>query len=481
MLLTTFISLLAGAALALPADPVATTPAAGAPTTSVSLRSSDFGLGTSSVSLPSSGFRLPASALDEADPADSLFRAARDAMSKGDYKKAADLFRDLRKRYPKSDRVSEALYYEAFSLYRRGESGDLNRALGALDALKASYPSVASKGDANSLRTRICGELAKRGDSDCAEQITERANDDKRRASKGSGDCPSGDEDDDERVIALNALLQMDGERALPILEKVLARRDKCSERLRRKAVFLVSQKNTPATADILMKAAHDDPDSEVREQAVFWLSQVHDERVVDMLNTILADAKDQALQEKAIFALSQNRSAKAGAALRAYAEREDAPSELREKAIFWLGQNRSSANAEYLRTLYAKIKNDDLKEKIIFSLSQQRGMNDKWLLDIVMNPKESVELRKKALFWAGQGGADMTQLNGLYQSINDREMKEQLIFVYSQRREAAAVDKLLEIAKGEKDRELRKKAIFWLSQSRDPRVVQFLQELIDR
>ena len=473
MLLNTVLSLLAGAALALPAA------AAGAETpTPVSLPSPVSGL--RSASPASSGVRLPA-AVEESDPADSLFRAARDAMSKGDYKKAADIFRDLRKRYPKSDHVSEALYYEAFSLYRRGESGDLNRALGALDALKAGYPSVASKGDANSLRTRICGELAKRGDSDCAEQITERANDEGRRVTKSGGDCPSGDEDDDERVIALNALLQMDAERALPILQKVLARRDKCSEKLRRKAVFLVSQKNTPATADILMKAAHDDPDSEVREQAVFWLSQVHDERVVDMLNTILADAKDQGMQEKAIFALSQNRSARAGAALRAFAEREDASSELREKAIFWLGQNRSSSNAEYLRTLYGKIKSDELKEKIIFSLSQQRGMNDKWLLDIVMNPKESVELRKKALFWAGQGGADMAQLNGLYATINDREMKEQLIFVYSQRRESAAVDRLLEIAKNEKDRELRKKAIFWLSQSRDPRVVQLLQELIDR
>ena len=467
MLLTAFLSLLAGAALALPPDTVTASPT---PATA-----------PASVSLPASGFRLPAPGDADSDPADSIFRAARDAMSRGDYKKAADLFRDLRKRFPRSDRVSDALYYEAFSLYRRGESGDLNRALASLDALRTSYPAAASKGDANSLRTRICGELAKRGDSDCAEEITEKANDVSRKPHKAGTDCPAGDEDDDERVIALNALLQMDSDRAMPILQKVLARRDKCSERLRRKAVFLISQKQTPQTADILLRAAKDDPDSEVREQAVFWLSQVHDERVVDMLTTLLAESRDEALQDKAIFAISQHKSAKAGQALRAYAEREDATEEMREKAIFWLGQNRNAANSQYLRGLYTKLKSEALREKIIFSLSQQRGMNDKWLLDIVTNTREPVELRKKALFWAGQGGADMTQLNGLYTSLNDREMKEQLIFVYSQRRESGAVDKLLEIAKGEKDRELRKKAIFWLSQSRDPRVVQFLQELIDR
>ena len=63
---------------------------------------------------------------------------------------------------------------------------------------------------------------------------------------------------------------------------------------------------------------------------------------------------------------------------------------------------------------------------------------------------------------------------------MKDREMKDQLIFVYSQRREKEAVDRLMQIAKTEPDRELRKKAIFWLSQSKDPRVAEFLMQLIN-
>ena len=85
--------------------------------------------------------------------------------------------------------------------------------------------------------------------------------------------CPN--EDDDDRVAALNALLQMNGNDALPLLKKVLERRDTCSETLRRKAVFLVSQKRGAEAADILMATAKNDPDSETREQAVFWLGQV--------------------------------------------------------------------------------------------------------------------------------------------------------------------------------------------------------------
>jgi len=59
--------------------------------------------------------------------------------------------------------------------------------------------------------------------------------------------------------------------------------------------------------------------------------------------------------------------------------------------------------------------------------------------------------------------------------------MKEQLIFVYSQRHESAALDKLIQIAKNEQDKELRKKAIFWIGQSHDPRAAQFLLEIINQ
>jgi hypothetical protein len=60
--------------------------------------------------------------------------------------------------------------------------------------------------------------------------------------------------------------------------------------------------------------------------------------------------------------------------------------------------------------------------------------------------------------------------------------MKEQVIFVLSQRRNStAAVDKLMEIARNDRDPELRKKAIFWLGQSRDPRVQQFLIDMINK
>ncbi len=123
-----------------------------------------------------------------------------------------------------------------------------------------------------------------------------------------------------------------------------------------------------------------------------------------------------------------------------------------------------------------------DLKERIIFSLSQMRSdENTRWLMDLALNQREDVDLRKKALFWAGQSGADIADLVRLYDRTTDKDMKEQLIFVYSQRHDSAALDKMIDIARHETDKDLRQKAIFWLGQSRDPKAVQALLDIINQ
>ena len=53
------------------------------------------------------------------------------------------------------------------------------------------------------------------------------------------------------------------------------------------------------------------------------------------------------------------------------------------------------------------------------------------------------------------------------------------MLFVLSQRREPAAVDKLMDIAKTDTNIERRKQALFWLGQKNDPRVKQFIRDLI--
>ena len=285
-----------------------------------------------------------------------------------------------------------------------------------------------------------------------------------------------------EKAAALNGLLQMDADRALPIMKKLLARRDDASTCLRRRAVFMVAQKRGPDTEEILLNSVRNDPDAEVRSQGVFWLSQVPSARATSALDSILRASKDDDVRDRAIFALSQQQSPEALAALRSYASRSDQSTELRAKAIFWLGQRSGGSELPFLRELYGKLDNDDLKEKVLFSASQGGTDGQKLLLDVARNGKESVALRKQSLFWLGQSRTvSADELVSLYGTFQDREMKDQLIFALSQRHDAASVDKLIAIARKDPDAELRKKAIFWLGQSRDPRAVKAIEEILDQ
>lgn len=404
------------------------------------------------------------------DPATRLYQQAREALNRRRYEDAADLFEEIRDRYPRSGYVADSYYWQAFALQREGSRSNLREAAELLREQESEHPNASTRADADALMVRIEAQLARRGDAAAAEAIARQA----------AGPC---DEEQEVRLAALSALLNMNAEQAVPILQEVLQSRDECSVELRRRAVFLISQKLTDESVDILLDLAHrnPDPDREVREQAVFWLHQVQTPEALAALESILVESDDAEIQERAIFAISQRSDARSVEILKSYAERSDVPRELRENAIFWIGQNPSAGGARYLMELYPRLDDDELKERAIFGIAQTSSDEARrWLLERARDTSEPVEVRKNALFWVGQmGGLEATDLQGLYESLPDHEMKEQVIFVASQMRDSEAIDFLMDVARDEQDEELRKRALFWLGQSKDPRVVEFLLTLI--
>lgn len=271
----------------------------------------------------------PAPWLQE-DPGSQAYARAREALNGRQYAQAADLFQELRDRYPGSGYVGDSYYWQAFALYREGGRSNYRRAMELLTTQAREHPDATSRGDADELRVRIEAQLAQRGDAQAAAAIAQQAA------------VPCSDEDQELRIAALSALINMNADQAIPILREVLQSRDACSVELRRQAVFVISQKMTDQSVDILLDLAHrnPDPDPEVREQAVFWLSQVDSDEAVDALAAILRESNDPELQEQALFALSKHSGDRAWAILRDFAQRSDADPEARANAIFWIGQS---------------------------------------------------------------------------------------------------------------------------------------------
>jgi hypothetical protein len=129
--------------------------------------------------------RMPPAPWAQGDPADSVYRIARDALGRGDYGRAARLFAEIPQKYQNSAYKNDATYYRSAGALqswhdRRAEAGGQGapaarearcgflrhigeRAGAAGLQVRESGP---SDSEVTALYVRINGALAQRGDKD---------------------------------------------------------------------------------------------------------------------------------------------------------------------------------------------------------------------------------------------------------------------------------------------------------------------------
>ena len=422
--------------------------------------------------------RRPAAPWAPHDPADSLYRVAREALNRGDYRRAAQLFNDLTQRFPNSAYAYVSTYYEAFSRYRIGTTEELRAADRALQALSGRY-AAASNGsrddtDVNGLLTRIRGALAMRGDSDA--EITVKA-----AARQAGSSCDQ--EDLMVRVEALNALSQMDAGAALPILRRVLDRRDECLVELRRRAIFMLARRGDAEATSLLVSAAKNDPNVNVRAEAISYLPRMAGDAGLSALEDVLRTSDDERIQRTAVRALMSSESPRARTSLRGLLERRDASEMLRIQVLEAYTKERSTPDdAAFVRSLYNRAESERMKMAVIAAVARIGGKdNQDWLAGLVKNTSESSQLRSAALQRLSRSDVPIADLDRMYDAADSRLMREQLISALASRKEPDATDKLIDIANNSTDLEMRRLAINYLSRKNDPRATKLLMELIEK
>ena len=290
-----------------------------------------------------------------------------------------------------------------------------------------------------------------------------------------------------DRVL-LPAVLADDADVLQPLM--ALARDDRRVEHTRHQAILWLGLLGDETVIPALVQFARDDVDDGGNRKgrkkglgsaALAALGNLEGDIGVPALID-LARSGSAGTRHDAAFWLGQNGSESARRMLHSMIENENETSRVRSHAIFSLTHSGDTPDSEfaYLRNLYSRLDDHDIKEAIIQGMQEDEVGGGRWLIERALDTREPLKMRKTALFWAGQRDETPTaDLARVYRDADETELREHAIFVLSQREDEAAIDELLRIARSDADTEMRGKALFWLAQKDDPRVKKLIAELV--
>jgi len=346
-----------------------------------------------------------------------LYRDAQRAMDQKDWSAAEDLFGQAAKQ--RGEDADAALYWQAYAQYKRGRQ---NAALQTLVELQRTYPESSWIDDAKALEME-------------AKPRTGRL-------------IETTAEDDEElELYALNSLMHVQSERAIPVLEEFLA--GDHSTEMKEKALFVLSQSSSPRAREILVEIAKGQRQSELSMAAVEYLGLSGGDETGQLLQQIYDSTQDAKVKEQALEAMMLGGHDERVLAV----ARSESDPKLRSAAVELLGVMGAT---DELRQLYDSESTPEVKEGIL------EGMfiaGDGETLAQLARTEQSPELRMEIIEYLGLvGGASaMGTLHDLYGGESGQEVKEQILEAFFL---AGDADTLLQVARSEQDPELRSAAI---------------------
>jgi len=336
-------------------------------------------------------------------------------------------------------KADAGLYWKAYALNKAGRAAD---ALTAIAQLRKSAPQSKWLNDARALEMEI-------------------------RQRSGQGTPPEAVGDEDLQLMALNGLLATDSERALPILEKFLT--GNRSEKLRERALFVLSQSSSPRAREIVVRIARGQQSPDMQEAAIRYLGLFGGEASKQALADLYASSPDMSVKKAVLqsFMISGQKARVLAAA------RGEKSEELRKSAIHLLGV--MGAQPE-LWEMYQAESSVEVKKAILHAMFV--GGGSERLTEVARTEKDP-ELRKAAIHSLGvMGDRTGPVLLSIYSSDSDRDIRRQVLHALFVQGNVKA---LIQIARTEKDPELRKEAVSHLSHMGSKEATDFLVELLNK
>jgi len=395
---------------------------------------------------------------------------AREALNQARYEYAAQMLAEVYEAEKGREAAGNALYWQAFARYKLQRTSELKVATELLRLQQEEYQESETAAEGEALLARLYGELAERGEIEGVREIHELSDDEMLREAT--------------RVAALEALMRMDPDKALPILEKIVTGEKEVSEDMRRHSVFILCRMDDQRSEDLLVAMLNQTEDPEMLSELVMCLSMKESDKALDAIVDLFQRTDDPEIHQAAMFAIGRHGGPRAFQMLADIARDQSKNSEMRQQALY--GLTHTGRDEEIVALAVDILKTDSDREMLhaaLFALARSDSeVPDQVFLDLINNPQADEELRTQALFFAAQrGDLDMDFLRQIYTKAESREMKQQVCHAITRMDdEEAALDALIEIIRMEDDPEIKQEAVFWVSRFDSDRAAEFLLEIIN-
>ena len=312
----------------------------------------------------------------------ALYWQGHEQLKQGRWEQALQQFVELERQLRRDEPAAadSALYWQAYA-QRQGRRVAETRA--TVERLQREYPQSRWLADAQSLLVAPAAATSAAADAEEREDLVESA---------------------------LAGLLSAPPERALPLLQRVIA--GNYSARSKERALFVLSQIDDPqASAQILQIARGGEPD--LRDRAIRMLGISGNDAARQALQTLYRDSAELTVRQSVLHAWMIT----ADSASVLQAAQTDASADLRAEAVRLLG---AMGALDELRQLLSASTDLDVQKSALDSLGIAGASDD---LAAVATGKAALPLRMQALRGLGIAGAG-EQLVALYPRLESAELK---------------------------------------------------------
>jgi tetratricopeptide (TPR) repeat protein len=401
-----------------------------------------FALGASlaqaQAAVPSSSFADPQATEKANAHEDELYNDGTEALNNGDYDDAAGKFDQVVKLHGR--KADAALYWKAYALNKAGNKG---QALTTIAEFRKAYPKSTYQHQADVLEQEM-------------------------RVSAGQTPNPDNISDEELKLLALQALMNSDPEKAVPLLDKVI--HGSYSPKMKEKALFVLSQSNSDKAQQILLSLAKANNDPDLQKRAIRYIGMNGNSRNRAILKEIYISSSDLSVK-KAVFQgwlMSGDKDD-----VLAVAQQEKSP-ELRKEAIRYLGMMGGRTE---LRGLYKQTADLETKEALLQAMGI--GGDVQGMTEIAQSDKDP-EIRRRAIRNLGIfGGHEATDtLISIYSAQTDLEVKKEVINALFLK---GAGKQMVALARKETNPELKKALIQKMSLMNSPDITEYMMELLNK